>query len=1179
MKGVKSREKELVLRVNERTADLQQEIAQRERIDVELGRAEEKYRGIFEGAIVGIFQTTPEGKYLSANPAMARIHGFDSAEDLIAAHEDIGQQAYVDPNRRAEFKRIIESEGIVEGFEYESRRKDGGRIWLLENARVVRDAQGAVLYYLGTTEDVTQRKRAQDELEREIIERKAAELAAQAANRAKSAFLANMSHEIRTPMNGIMGMTELVLDSDITPEQRENLNTVKMSADSLLVVINDILDFSKIEAGKLELESFAFDLRESIAETLRTLGFRAHEKGLELLGSVDSAVPDTVVGDPGRLRQLVLNLAGNAIKFTERGEVLVRVDVESQSADDLCLHFTVSDTGVGIPTEKRQEIFGAFAQADDSITRKFGGTGLGLAISSRLVEMMHGRIWVESEHGSGSEFHFTAHFGMQTEALSKPIPIGLQDLRDLPVLIVDDNATNRRLLVEILSRWGMNPTAVDGGLSALLALQEKASSAKAFQLILLDAQMPDMDGFTFAALVKQNTRLAGITIMMLTSVGFLGDAARCRDLGITAYLTKPIRQTELLDAIRIILGHSAALQASVPLLTRHTLHENHTHLKILLAEDNLVNQLLAVRLLEKRGHHVTVANNGSEAVAKLSSATFDVVLMDIQMPVMDGFEATTAIRAQEKITGHRVPIIAMTAHALSDDEERCLAAGMDAYISKPINSKQLFDLVESFGHAQTTCHCRTIKELIRRGEVYDLPASILHKNRLTKSLRVDIQRGKHVLLVVGISIAGRRHIEARQAQKAGGIRGPDLPPQLALTAENVHAKNRRRVVVNSRHEYVPAVRRPYQRFVALHQRGGTRLSGGQINNLFFRIPVASNACRLNHKFAVRRYPVPELPACLVGQRMRCSPFDPQSVPTLRICALVPQEYKLFAARHPRHPVRVHVNRGYVKRPWFARPGGKNAQLGWLAGNQRHDESAVGRKAHGLPFADLHRRRSVQTAEEHRVVGGHRGSRFREGDCLSVGGKRSGYPVSRYGNVVLRGVRRRRHHLSAPHFLVREKQSSVGSDVPDSRVIGNCEDLPLLSVQVHRPHRSIARCCLTGAAISNLASIARPRKSFLASRLSRQSLLIAAAIHQRNIPTIISKQRMLHEGHRLPVRRDAHVADVSTRLEQHLADGILQLLRSIRRTHHSELLAVATHVRVPYILQNFAGSASTCRRAG
>jgi PAS domain S-box-containing protein len=709
MKSVKAREKDLVLRVNERTLDLQQEIAQRERIDLELGLAEEKYRGIFENAIVGIFQTTPEGKYLSANSAMARIYGFDSAEELITTHEDVGRQAYVDPNRRADFKRILEAEGIIEGFEYETRRKDGGRIWLVENARAVRDSAGAILYYVGTAEDVTQRKRAQAELELEIIERKAAELAAQAANRAKSAFLANMSHEIRTPMNGIMGMTELVLDSEITPEQRENLNTVKMSADSLLVVINDILDFSKIEAGKLELESFAFDLRESMAETLKTLSFRAHEKGLELLHSVDANVPATVVGDPGRLRQLVLNLVGNAIKFTDRGEVLLQVCVETQSADDIWLHFTVSDTGVGIPHAKRTEIFGAFAQADDSITRKFGGTGLGLAISSRLVELMDGRIWVESEPDRGSVFHFTAHLGVQAEPIPAPVPVNLQDLRDLPVLIVDDNATNRRLLVEILSKWGMNPTAVDGGLSALLALKENELPDKIFRLILLDAQMPEMDGFTFAGLVKQNTRLAGITIMMLTSVGFLGDAARCRELGITAYLTKPIRQFELLEAIRIILGQSATLHVPVPLLTRHTLHENHSHLKILLAEDNPVNQLLAVRLLEKRGHHITVANNGSEALTHFSNEIFDIVLMDIQMPVMDGFEATAAIRAKEKITGNHTPVIAMTAHALSDDEERCLAAGMDAYISKPINSAQLFELVESFASA----HANVIPEPLK----------------------------------------------------------------------------------------------------------------------------------------------------------------------------------------------------------------------------------------------------------------------------------------------------------------------------------------------------------------------------------------------------------------------------------------------------------------------------------
>jgi PAS domain S-box-containing protein len=709
MKSLKAREKDLVVRVNERTAELQQEIAERERVDVELGRAEEKYRGIFEGAIVGIFQTTPDGRYLSANPALARIYGFDSAEELMATHQDIGCQAYVDPERRVEFKRILESEGVVEGFEYETRRKDGGRIWLLENARAVRDAQGTTLYYVGTAEDITQRKRAQAELECEIVERKSAELAAQAANRAKSAFLANMSHEIRTPMNGIMGMTELVLDSEITAEQRENLNTVKFSAESLLVVINDILDFSKIEAGKLELENFGFDLRESMAETLKTLSFRAHEKGLELLSSIDSTVPDAVIGDPGRLRQLVLNLVGNAIKFTERGEVLLRVHTESQTAEHLWLHFTISDTGVGIPTAKRAEIFGAFSQADDSITRKFGGTGLGLAISSKLVELMGGKIWVESQQGSGSVFHFTARLGAQTEPLPQLVPINLDDLRDLPVLIVDDNATNRRLLVEVLSKWRMNPTAVDGGLSALRVLDEYDKAGKAFRLILLDAQMPEMDGFTLAGLVKQHDHFAGITIMMLTSVGFLGDAVRCREIGITAYLTKPIRPAELLEAIRLILGQTASSQSSSSLLTRHTLHESHMHLRILLAEDNTVNQLLAVRLLEKRGHTVTVAGNGKDALAALARGNFDVVLMDIQMPVMDGFEATAAIRSTERKTGAHLPIIAMTAHALTDDEERCLAAGMDAYITKPINSKELFDLVEGMAHKHAATPAETLK--------------------------------------------------------------------------------------------------------------------------------------------------------------------------------------------------------------------------------------------------------------------------------------------------------------------------------------------------------------------------------------------------------------------------------------------------------------------------------------
>ncbi len=690
----------LEVRVQERTLDLKKEIVQKtaaqEKLQHSLKELEDLKFALDQHAIVA--RTDERGIITFANDKFCSVSQF-TREELLGQDHRIVNSNYHSKEFFAGLWKAIKSGEVWKG-EIKNRAKDGSFYWVDSTIVPFRDGLGKPKQFIVIRMDITGLKRIEEEL-------RAAKDAAEGASRAKSEFLANMSHEIRTPMNGIIGMTELALDTQLTIEQREYLNMVRTSGASLLTLINDILDFSKIEAGKLDLDVSDFSLRQSIGETLKALGFRAHQKGLELAWRVAPDVPDYLAGDASRVRQVLVNLVGNAVKFTDRGEIVVEIERDPQSTQAMVvLHFCVRDTGIGIAKQKQDMIFGAFTQADSSTTRKYGGTGLGLAITRRLVDLMGGKLWLKSEPGVGSAFHFTIRFEVASAQPASDYP-DPKILSHASILVVDDNETNRIILVEMLGRWGMQVATAKGAGEALEILARSGNREPHFSAVISDLQMPDMDGFEFVENIRKSVQFGRIPVLMLSSSAQQVEHERCRKLGISAYLAKPIQPSELLDAILSALSLHASEPSEAHDKTRDETQEVlpqsnwRQGMKVLLAEDNAVNRTLATRLLQKHGHTVVVVENGRQALDALEREPVDLVLMDVQMPEMDGLEATAAIREKEKKTGHHLPIIALTAHAMKGDREKCLAAGTDDYLTKPIRTADLFAAVERLRNTNT----------------------------------------------------------------------------------------------------------------------------------------------------------------------------------------------------------------------------------------------------------------------------------------------------------------------------------------------------------------------------------------------------------------------------------------------------------------------------------------------
>ena len=666
------------------TLGISRDITNRKQTEETLRESEEKYRTLIEKANEAIY-IAQEGAIVFANHRMSEIVG--------VSQDDLEGRLFADfifPDDlemvSANYLKRMAGED-VDAYDFRLISAQGKTIWVLLSAAPIQwKGRPATLNLMS---DISGRKRAEAALGETNRALEEATARAESANQAKSEFLANMSHEIRTPMNGVIGMNGLLLDTKLNPEQRRYAETVRTSGESLLALLNDILDFSKIEAGKLELETLDFDLRALLEDFAALLALRAHDKGLEFICAAAPEVPAHLSGDPGRLRQVLINLAGNAVKFTHQGEIAVRATLVSETATEVVLRFSVKDTGIGIAADKQDLMFQKFTQADASTTRQYGGTGLGLAISKQLAEIMGGEIGVESEEGRGSEFWFTARLGKQAGMARNAMPPA--QIRGVHILVVDDSPTNREILAAQLNAWGTRSEETSDGPGALLALARARDAGDPFAAVILDMQMPGMDGEDLARAIKSDATLAKTILVLMTSIGQRGDARHMEELGFAAYLVKPARQSDLFDCLAAVLAGAAVALPVRPIVTRHAIREmRRGAVRILLAEDNITNQQVALGILGKLGLRADAVANGAEAVSALESIAYDLVLMDVQMPKMDGLEATGHIRdPRSAVLNHLVPIIAMTAHAMQGDRQRCLDAGMNDYVTKPVSPQAL----------------------------------------------------------------------------------------------------------------------------------------------------------------------------------------------------------------------------------------------------------------------------------------------------------------------------------------------------------------------------------------------------------------------------------------------------------------------------------------------------------